>query len=973
MIMTNPCNCTQIANEGELRRRDWYKWLVFWATLLTGLLLLLSMRACNTLQPPTFQLPNRDVAAGTVAFSGTGTPGSTIELRQNDRVIGTATVDQAGKWATNIALPDSGDYTFSARTLGSNDRHSNWSGNHPVRVLPGTADTGSGTADTGSGTAWSGPPTLELPAQSPTGDTVALTGRGEPGATITILNHGIPVGSTLADANGNWSATIGGLRYVNDLEATATAANNNDLGRSGIKRLLAPGAAAALLIDQIGFGAAAPTPDGLTTGQLELAGRGEPGGSVTINFGDQALGTVPVDAEGNWRFTGPLTAASGEHDLNVEMSAGNGDRLTDNFPFAVTVPAVTAASTFDTLEEAQSGLVRLAGTADPGAQVAILVDGVEVGTTTADANGNWSYEWATPSADGGQFSFATRITDAAGNRSESDPRTLSVSPFPLSLRLIPGGSALAGGWLLRGMTAPNTPVEIIVDDEVVGTTTADADGNWSWNVPDLPGLRSFQARVDRGDNPAIITGGRVQLPADDETFSFGLQAIDPDESDPDTLRLTGFARPGSRVGIWVDGEEVDSVEADRFGRWSANLNPGKGRYTLALRNSGPDEGDLEVETVPVTLIVGDDEGESADIAITATNDAADENADIVIGGTTLPNRSVRVYINGIPTEVVTSDADGNWSVTTRKPEGRYVATAYLLDEDGEMVSSASLPGSFVVGDPPTAVQVRFGGPPAGADPAQYAANSPFLQNNPAVHIIFDASWSMRERLGTSDRVTIAREMLLEMINNDLPEGIPAALRVFGNIEGNLACRTDLMVPLGPLSRQALSDAVAAIEPQFNANTPVAASLLKVPEDMAGVDRPYVVVLLTDGAETCGGDPVAAAQSLIDQGIDVRINVVGLALGTEALRNQYRRLAEATGGSYYNANSADELRDALNRASLVPYRVIAEDGTVVATGQVNGQPVNVEPGIYTIELDGLTPLRIDDVLVTDGYVTLAAVE
>jgi len=81
-------------------------------------------------------------------------------------------------------------------------------------------------------------------------------------------------------------------------------------------------------------------------------------------------------------------------------------------------------------------------------------------------------------------------------------------------------------------------------------------------------------------------------------------------------------------------------------------------------------------------------------------------------------------------------------------------------------------------------------------------------------------------------------------------------------------------------------------------TPIGAALDQVANDLAGVKGPKIIVLVTDGEETCGGDPATSIKRLTAQGFDVQVNIVGVALdgdlraGGAALTNP-GALADAT--------------------------------------------------------------------------------
>lgn len=218
----------------------------------------------------------------------------------------------------------------------------------------------------------------------------------------------------------------------------------------------------------------------------------------------------------------------------------------------------------------------------------------------------------------------------------------------------------------------------------------------------------------------------------------------------------------------------------------------------------------------------------------------------------------------------------------------------------------------------------------------------------AVELILDASGSMLQVLDGKPRIQIARETLTNLTSNVLPAGAPIALRVFGHLEAG-SCRTDLVLPLQPLDPTTVNATIAGIEAKNLAKTPIAASLRLVAEDLVGASGQKVVVLVTDGEETCDGEPAAEIANLRAQGIDVRINIVGFAIDDPTLQATFEEWAQLGGGAYFNANNASELDAAVSQALAAPFRVLDAAGAEVANGVVNGAAVDLPSGEYTLEI------------------------
>jgi len=217
----------------------------------------------------------------------------------------------------------------------------------------------------------------------------------------------------------------------------------------------------------------------------------------------------------------------------------------------------------------------------------------------------------------------------------------------------------------------------------------------------------------------------------------------------------------------------------------------------------------------------------------------------------------------------------------------------------------------------------------------------------AVEIILDASGSMLQRIGSQRRIDMAKQTLTKLTSTTIPAGTPFALRVLGREVDS--CQTDLEIALAPLNAGAVAAKIAKLESKNNARTPLGASLDKVTEDLKGATAERLVILLTDGDETCGGEPAAAIEKLTKAG--VRVNIVGFAIDDAKLAATLRHWADVAGGAYFEAKDAGGLDAAMTQATKAGFTILTAQNQVVAEGMVGGDPVAVMPGTYTVRLNG----------------------
>jgi len=229
-----------------------------------------------------------------------------------------------------------------------------------------------------------------------------------------------------------------------------------------------------------------------------------------------------------------------------------------------------------------------------------------------------------------------------------------------------------------------------------------------------------------------------------------------------------------------------------------------------------------------------------------------------------------------------------------------------------------------------------------------------LEDKPrkTLEIILDASGSMKLPLGKKTRWATAQEVLADVVAK-LPADYQVGLRTYGHREASTSPQsctdTELVVPVGPLDSAGLLAAARQLRPR--GETPLVYSALQTPSDLNG-SAGAIVVLITDGEESCKGDFAAAAKTLKDSGVDVRLNIVGFTLSNVKAQADLKGLAQSTGGRYYSAQNGAQLSRALLLAAVdqVPYRVLDAKGIEIVRGVagLDGKH-ELAPGSYTVVL------------------------
>jgi hypothetical protein len=168
---------------------------------------------------------------------------------------------------------------------------------------------------------------------------------------------------------------------------------------------------------------------------------------------------------------------------------------------------------------------------------------------------------------------------------------------------------------------------------------------------------------------------------------------------------------------------------------------------------------------------------------------------------------------------------------------------------------------------------------------------------------------MWAKLGGSTRIEVAKDALGKIID-DLSErkGIAVGLRVYGHRTND--CKdTKLEIPIGPMDEKKMKAFIGKIKPK--GKTPIAYSLQEAAKDFKkDFTGSKVIILVTDGLESCGGDPCAAAKVLAEKGIVSKIHVVGFGMDKKSV-SKLECIVKPSGGLLLEANSAAELAKAFD--------------------------------------------------------------
>lgn len=563
-------------------------------------------------------------------------------------------------------------------------------------LIPGDG-SGSGDGRIAPSVDQEGPITLGGDGVGPDTDSVTLTGRAEPGSTVTVTLGDKSV-ETTADDEGNWQAEFAGDTFPSDGMHTVNVTvvepdgTTSDLAGPEVTIDTTPPETSVTQ----GTEASGEIFNAEEFGQgIELAGSGEPGATISVTVEGVTRETV-VSESGSWSVTYEAgSLPEGEYTSAVTVisrdAMGNSTTVTESIAIDTVANAVSISTsqiegdgTINQAEEADG--TTIVGTATPGAVVVVSVQGVEQ-TVTAGGDGNWSVTFAPGTLPQGTYEaeITASSTDAAGNVNTTTG-TVQVDTRVDNFALTSSSGGADGvinaqeaqsGLEVTGTSEPGSTIVVQLGSQQV-TAVAGADGSWSATfaanqitpgtytttmtatATDLAGNTSTQTQSVTVDTEAgLLTLNADQIGGDGTINQAEAQA---------GVQVTGRADPGATVTVTLDGV-AHEVVAGANGVWtttyaSHEITEGvhdpvvTATTTDAAGNATSVSDTVHVDTRVDNLTMGGG-------GFAATSDGRSViNGDVAgsgfeLTGTVEPGSTVFVSIGGTRVEAAV-DANGNW-------------------------------------------------------------------------------------------------------------------------------------------------------------------------------------------------------------------------------------------------------------------------------------------------------------------------
>ncbi len=630
---------------------------------------------------PVITAPAGLVSTATPAVEGTAEAGSTVTVTLDGAVVGMAVANASGTWRfTPASALAQGQHTVSAIATDAAGNTGASSGVHGF-----TVDSVAPAV-----------PVLTSPAALVNTAMPTVAGAAEAGSTVTVRVDGAVVGTATTDDVGAWSLTLASAlaQGAHTATATATDAAGNTSASSAARGFTVDSVAPAVPV--------LTSPAALVnTAMPTVAGTAEAGSTVTVSLNGAIAGTVMANAAGAWSFTPASALAQGAHTATATATDVAGNTSAPSPERGFTVDSVAPAMPVLTSPAALVNTVTptVAGTAEAGSSVMVMVDGAVVGTVTADASGAWSFTPASALAQG-PHTAAASASDAAGNASAlSSPRSFIVDSMAPAVPAFvsPTGLVSTDAPTFRGVAEAGTTVTVTVEGMIVGTAMANASGAWSF-IPASPLAQGFHMATATATDAA----GNTSSPS--EPVSFTVDSVAPFApvlasptafTNTPTPAIGGSAEAGSMVTIVLDGVVAGTAIANAAGAWNFTpFSPLTEEAHTVYATSQDAAGNTSLPSVPRIFTV--DTVAPAAPAVTSPSSTVSSDA-LVIGGTAEAGSTVTVMVDGAMVGTATANTSGAWSLTPASPvaAGGHTAHAYARDPAGNP-SPWSAPLSFKV-------------------------------------------------------------------------------------------------------------------------------------------------------------------------------------------------------------------------------------------------------------------------------------
>ncbi|RDW18004.1 vWA domain-containing protein [Oceanobacillus chungangensis] len=185
-------------------------------------------------------------------------------------------------------------------------------------------------------------------------------------------------------------------------------------------------------------------------------------------------------------------------------------------------------------------------------------------------------------------------------------------------------------------------------------------------------------------------------------------------------------------------------------------------------------------------------------------------------------------------------------------------------------------------------------------------------------ILLDASSSMLLPVDNQIKMDVAKEAVLRF-GETIGQDSDISLVVYGHkgsesaADKKLSCTgIEELYPMGAYDEAAFEKSLATFDSK--GYTPLAGAIEKAMEMSKNFTENVTVYIVSDGVETCDGDPVQVATDFVKEYETRTVNIIGFNVDQDA-EAQLKQVSDAGNGEYFAANNADELKTTIEKQWL----------------------------------------------------------
>lgn len=217
--------------------------------------------------------------------------------------------------------------------------------------------------------------------------------------------------------------------------------------------------------------------------------------------------------------------------------------------------------------------------------------------------------------------------------------------------------------------------------------------------------------------------------------------------------------------------------------------------------------------------------------------------------------------------------------------------------------------------------------------------------------ILDASGSMWGRLPDKQmKIVAAREAMGELLGA-LPNTVSAGLIAYGHRKKGECSDIEVVQEAIAGGGAKIAARIGSIQPR--GKTPISDALQLAGSKLTGIEDPTTIVLVSDGIETCEGDPCAVAEALAQSQAKLNIHVIGYAVDLKT-KTQLQCVAEKGRGKYFTADNLGELKSAL---ATVTESIKSAEPIVAEAPEVEAPSVEDTSTTITIQIAGPGTIKL----------------